>query len=147
MKGIIAAGLILAAATTMGQTRQTTTDRPCLSSKADYSATRLEKARKNFIASLNSENDGVAESALAQVTHMRAMLPGVDLPDIEVTVDELASSGRTPVIRYKAYLASLVFANPRMFSQETAVDYTSGDEFFTAIASRLQQTLLSHNIQ
>ena len=147
MKGIIAAGLILAATMASGQTSQTAAERPCLSSKADYSVTRLERARKNFIASLNSENDGVAESALAQVAHMRAKLPGVNLPDIEATVDELANSGRTPVIRYKAYLASLVFAHPGMFSQETAVDYSSGDEFFTAIASRLQQTLLSHNIQ
>ena len=147
MKGIITAGLILAAATAMGQGRQTTAELPCLSSKADYNVTRLEKARKNFLASLNSENDGVAESALAQVAHMRAMLPGADLPDLEATVEELASTGRTPVIRYKAYLAGLVFANPRMFSQEITVDYASGDEFFTAIASRLQQTLLSHNIQ
>lgn len=147
MKGIITAGLILAAATAMGQGRQTAAERPCLSSKADYSVTRLDKARKNFIASLNSGNDGVVESAIAQVAHMRAMLPQVDLSDIEAAVDELANSGRTPVIRYKAYLAGLVFANPRMFSQEITVDYASGDEFFTAIASRLQQTLLSHNVQ
>ncbi len=114
----------------MGQGQQAADERPCLSSKADYSATKLEKARKNFLASLNSENDGVAESAIAHVAHMRAMLPQEDLRDIEATVVELANGGRTPVIRYKAYLASLVFANPRMFSQEVTVDYASGDEFF-----------------
>lgn len=139
----LAAGVILAAATAMGQ--QQTNERPYLTSTVSYSDINLPKAARSFLSSLNSSNDGVVESAIAQVAYMRAALPMAELTDIERTVNELANTGRTPAIRYKAYLASLVFSNPTMFRNDTSVDYASGDEFFNALSVRLQQTLLGYN--
>jgi hypothetical protein len=87
------------------------------------------------------------ESVIGQIAHMRIVLPQEDMKDIEASLTNLANYGRTPVIRYKAYLASLVFVNPGMFRQEAANDYASSDEFLSAIASRLQRTLLGFNAQ
>ncbi len=139
----IAAGLILTAATAMSQ--QLTNERPYLSSTISYSKVQLQKAAKNFLASLNSNNEGVVESVIAQVAHMQSRITQEDLKAFETVVNELATTGRTPTIRYKAYLAGLVFANPRMFSQDTAREYASADEFFAALSLRVQKTLLGYN--
>lgn len=145
----ITLGLTLAASAALGQVsvRQPADERPYLSNTLNYSTARLPQAKKSILWTLKSENDGVVESVLGQIVHMRIMLPQEDMKDIEESLTRLASYGRTPVIRYKAYLATLVFANPGMFRQDVAANYASSDEFLGAIASRLQQTLLGANAQ
>jgi hypothetical protein len=145
----ITLGLALAASTAFGQVsvRQTVDERPYLSNTLNYSAAKLPQAKKSVLWTLKSDNDGVVESVIGQIAHMRIMLPQENMKDIEAALTKLANYGRTPVIRYKAYLATLVFVNPGMFRQEVANDYASSDEFLSAIASRLQQTLLGFNAQ
>jgi hypothetical protein len=148
MKGYtLAAGLILAAASAMGQasTPQTSNERPCISGTINYHTGNLPVAKKNFLWTLQSENDGVVESALAHVTQMRIMVPGEDMKAIETVLNRLAINGRTQVIRYKAYLATQVFASPGLFREVAGTSYESGDQFFTALASRLQQTMLGYS--
>lgn len=150
MKGYtLAAGLILATVSAMGQisTPKTPQQWPCLSSAADYQTANIPVAKRNYLWTLQSENDGVVESALAHVTHMRIMLPQEDMKDIEAVLNQLANSGRTPVIRYTAYLATQVFAGPELFRGIAGTDYESVDQFFTALASRLQQTMLGYSLK
>lgn len=142
---VIALGLTLAASMASGQEsiRQDATERPHLSSTLSYTTTNLSKAKRGFVWTLKSNNDGVLESALAHIAKMRVVLPQEEMKEIEAVLGELASSGRTQVIRYKAYLATQVFASPSVFWEEAVAPHESSDEFFTAIASRLQATMLS----
>jgi hypothetical protein len=145
----ITLGLTLAASAAFGQVSasRTADERPYLSNSLNYNAANLSQAKKSILWTLKSENDGVLESVLGQIAHMRVKLPREDMKNIEAALTDLANYGRTPVIRYKAYLATLVFANPEMFHQEVTKDYTSSDEFLSAIASRLQHTMLGYNVQ
>ena len=145
---MLAGALLFATANTAGAQgldQTATGERPYFSSAASYMNIDLKKAKRNTIASLNHENDGVVESALAHATHMRLMMPQEDFKDSEMALGLLAGNGRTPGIRYKAYVASLVFASPEMFAREINSEYAHDDQFFGAIASRLQQTLLGHS--
>jgi hypothetical protein len=54
-------------------------------------------------------------------------------------------SGRSPGLRYKAYLASVVFANTLLFAEDSERPFTTQNEMFTAIASRLARTVLAAN--
>jgi hypothetical protein len=125
-----------------GLANTTAGEQPFFSSAASYVNIDLKKHTRNMIASLTHENDGVVESALAHATHMRLVVPEADLDAIQTTLKLVAEEGRTPVIRYKAYLGCLVFSSPAMFAQETNTEYADGDQFFSAVASRLQLTLL-----
>ena len=143
----LAAGLILGTASAMGQVPRispVSQERPCISSTAHYATANLAQAKKNFLWTLQSDNDGVVESALAHVAQMRILVPNEDMRDIEVALAQLSNNGRTPVIRYKGYLATQVFASPALFARAAAVDYASGDDFFAAVALRLQQTMLGY---
>ncbi len=147
MKGYtLAAGLILAAASAMGQAPPPTTtdERPCISNTVSYTPANIPRAKKGFLGTLQTDNDGVMESCLAHVAQMRIMLPQEDMKDIEATVNRIVSNGWTPAIRYKAYLASQVFASPETFRGVAAASYESSDAFFAAIAGRLQQTILGY---
>lgn len=145
----ITLGVTLATSAAFGQVSvsQAADERPYLSNSLNYGSAKLPQAKKNILWTLGSDNNGVVESVIGQIAHMRIILPQEDMKDIEASLTNLANYGRTPVIRYKAYLASLVFVNPGMFRQEVANDYGSSDEFLSAIASRLQQTLLGLNAQ
>jgi hypothetical protein len=126
--------------------RHTATERPYLSGTLSYATANVPQAKKGFLWALKSDNDGAVESALAHIAQMRIMLPREEMKDIETALSQLAGSGRTQVIRYKAFLATQVFASPGLFQEEAAARYESGDEFFTAIASRLQRTMLGLNV-
>ena len=145
----ITLGLAIAASTALSQVsiRQTVDERPYLSKSMNYGTAKLSQAKKNLLWTLKSDNDGVVESAIGQIAHMRVMVPLEDITDIEVALAQLANYGRTPAIRYKAYLATMVFANPGMFRQDVTKDYASSDEFLSAVASRLQQTVLGYSAQ
>lgn len=114
------------------------------SSLESHQKADLNTLRKNYKASLGSENDGVIESAIAHVVRMKMYLQAEDFSDLKGTIDWLAVSGRTPAIRYKAYLASLVLDNPGWFKEECCTEYAGTEEMFTALAKRLQQTLVGY---
>jgi hypothetical protein len=145
----IALGLTLAASTALsqGSLQQVADDMPYFSTAESYATANLTQAKKVFKWSLESDNDGVVESALGHIAHMRIMLPQEVMTDVEEAVTELAANGRTPVIRYKAYLVSLVFDNPTRFGQTVLNTYASSDELFGVIATQVQQTLLGYSVQ
>ena len=151
MKATIAIvlGLTLAASTafSQGSSDQTNHQRSFFCDAKAYATANIAQAKKGFLWSTKSDNNGVVEAALAHITHMRIMLPEEDMKNLESAVTLFVRGGQTPVIRYKAYLASLVFANPGMFRSTATETYNGCNEFFCAIATQLQQSLLSHSAQ
>ncbi len=142
----ITAALVFAALPAVGQPATTLpTDTEGYFSRPDkYRMMDVRKAGMNYAQCLKSENDGIVESALAHVAYTRLILPTADLKELRGVVEGLTNSDRSPVIRYKAYLASMVFVNPAFFTKTTATNYADGDEFFAAIAFQLRHSLLGY---
>ncbi len=107
--------------------------------KADYS--RLEK---KYAACLSYENDGVVESALAHIAMFKLMYPVKELRVLERAVKAVADQNPSPEIRYKAYLVSSLFENPRQFASEARRNYESPDELFGALATKIHDVLVSN---
>jgi hypothetical protein len=89
------------------------------------------------------DNDGINESALAVVAMVKLDLPADEFSMIKGEIDRLVTNGATPMIRYRAYLVKAVFANPAMFKEEAARQYSDRDEFFSALAGKMAKVLLS----
>jgi hypothetical protein len=106
---------------------------------------KVAQARVNFLWSLRSDNPGVVEGALTQIAYFSLCKPDFCSDDMIAAVASLAAGGRTPSIRYRAYLAGLVIDNPAMFAAERDARYETGEQLFSALAKRLQVTLLSYN--
>jgi len=141
------AGLLLVSASAMGQgTRQTVSyGAPHVATTSVYSEAYVQKAVNTYTQLLSSGNDGIVMSAIAHLTCIRIDMPDLAMNEIEAKIADLAESGRTPVIRYKAYLASMVFQSPEMFRVGDRVDSIESDPFFRNIAARAQTALLGQN--
>jgi hypothetical protein len=136
-KQILLAAIILLAATNLSEAQS------FFPSLGKFSPVKKESLDRNYTVDLESQNEGIVESALAIVTMIKLDLPSEKFPMIREQIESLVSSGATPVIRYKAYLAGTVFTDPPMFKQVTMNNYRDYDEFFHAVAGKLSQTLLS----
>ncbi len=109
----------------------------------NFSAAKKERMDNVYAKCLSSENAGIVQDALAIVTMMKLDTPGDEYPKIKNQLDDLASSSDVPTVRYKAYLAGAVFANPSFFEEETRRLYNDPDSFFRALAERLIKTFLT----
>ena len=98
-----------------------------------------------YSACLKSGSNGVVESAIAHCLWAKLALPEAEFDQIREGLGSLAVFGRTPSIRYKAYLAGLVFDDPTVFTGGTMRPYDSTDQLFTALSERFQSVLLGYN--
>lgn len=105
----------------------------------------VRKIEKNYAACLTSANEGVVESAIAQSVRMKWALPSARLEDLRTGLGNLADRGKTVSIRYKAYLAGLVFDSPSIFNPGLGENCELDEDLFTAINLRAQQALLGYN--
>jgi hypothetical protein len=122
-------------------------DSPDSATMWTYNDEYIQKAIKNYEAALSSSNNGLVESALAHLTYIQINFPQTDLTKIRATIADLAESGSTPVIRYKAYLATIVLQNPASIMSGLKAESSDSNQFFSAVASKVQRTLLGANIQ
>jgi hypothetical protein len=136
-KQLVLAALMIGALTNLSQAQ---TFFPVLK---NYTAAQKERLDKSYAFDLRTDHNGVNESALAFVTMAKLDLPADEFPRIKEEIDYLVTHGATPVIRYKAYLAEAVFANPAMFQEEAARKYSDRDVFFSALAGKMTKVLLS----
>ena len=116
------------------------------SSRESHQRANLSRVAKNYLVSLNSENEGVMEAGLAHVGRMMLYFPEMKFEDLEKKISELATNGPTPKIRYEAYLVSSVFTNPESYRAEGMKEYENPAALFTAVAARMQQTLLGPSV-
>ena len=96
-----------------------------------------------YAPSLKSDNDGVVESVIAQSVAAKLGIPAGKFEAIREGLGRLAVNGRTPAIRYKAYLAGLVLEDPTIFSGADCALFKSTDQLFASLSSRIQKMLLS----
>ena len=108
----------------------------------NYSETKVRSIEANYRASLKSSNDGVVESAIAHCVEMRWAFPSAKLEDVRDGLGVLATGGKTAAIRYKAYLAGLVYDSPSIFSSESGQEYAQDEDLFAAVSVRAEKVLL-----
>jgi hypothetical protein len=120
-------------------------EQPELSCPGKFAQADLSQIEKRYLPCLRSENDGVVESALGHVTQMKLCLPDVEFAQVQGMVIDLSVDGRTPAIRAKAQLASLVYRSPELFVAEHGREFQTMRELFTALAERVSKTLLAGN--
>jgi hypothetical protein len=104
----------------------------------------LEKVACRYAECLKTGNPGVIESALGHVVRMKLYVPELVCPGLRQEISSMAVFGPTPTVRYKAYLASLVFDSPTLFKEEAARQYKDSEDLFNTIAARLQVALLGN---
>lgn len=102
----------------------------------------LTPVAQRYCESLRSENEGVVRSALAHATWMKLMVPERAFPSLQAEISGLVASGRTPEIRYRASLASLVFERPALFEGEASKNFEDGDDMFASVARRVSFSML-----
>jgi hypothetical protein len=138
---LVAAALIGAAPEVV---RTQDANEPELSCARTYALANAKQIEKRYLQCLVSDNDGVVESALGHVTQMKLCLANQEFPLVEEIVNDLLVSGRTPAIRAKAHLASLVYRSPEIFVAEQTMEFRTPRELFAALSERVSKTLLSY---
>lgn len=106
---------------------------------------KLDEAEKNYAAGLMSGNDGLVESSLYYAVRMRLACPDRNFTTLQSSVDKLVKEGRTHCIRYKASLASTVFASPRLIDADESDSPADMNSYFSNIAEQLEHKLLVSN--
>ena len=81
-----------------------------------YKNRDLVDVEKAYVLCLRSDNAGVVESGLGHAINVKLLFPTVEFPALKKGIDSATRTGATASIRYRAYLAALVFENPAMFS-------------------------------
>jgi hypothetical protein len=137
--------MMVAGASTASSQEKAGEERGVFASRSSHQRADLAKVERRYLACLQSLNDGVVESAIAQVAHLKLYCPGKCFAGLQGALSRLAVTGRTPAIRYKAYLAMLVFDHPAMFVNEQEAEYSTEGQLFTAIGKRLQQSLIGYS--
>lgn len=108
-----------------------------------FTASDKERMDKVYADCLSTRHDAIIQDALAIVAMMKLDVPAEEFPRIKDEIDDLVISNSAPIVRYKAYLAGAVFANPSFFKEETKRLYNDPDAFFRALAERMAKSLLT----
>jgi hypothetical protein len=108
-----------------------------------WSAAEKKRIEKGYAYALSRDHEGIVATALAVIVKVKMDLPSEEFPLIKAGLDRLIFEGATPVIRFKAYLTEAVFANPAMFKDVVAGQYSNEDALFQTLAQRMTTTLLS----
>ncbi len=128
-----------------GQSASDAAGKPSASSaRYNYTETRIRSIEANYRAALKCRNDGVVESAIAQCVRMKWAFPSEQFEGLRDGLGTLATRGKTAAIRYKAYLAGLVYDSPSIFSSESGQEYTWDEGLFAAVSVRAEKVLLGY---
>jgi hypothetical protein len=117
-------------------------DRSPMGKLQSYQSCDLQRLERYLLNSLNHEVEGVVVGSLREVAKIKLAQPSCTSEPIASLVNDLALTGTTPAIRYKAYLTSVVLSAPFSFAAEGEVEYQTDEEFFTALARKLETLAL-----
>ncbi|MGA9119468.1 MAG: hypothetical protein WB699_08880 [Bacteroidota bacterium] len=94
----------------------------------------------NLVWCLSMDNEGVVESAMSHFVRLRVVHPQLSLPMADKAIKRLIFEGKTPAVRYEAYLANAVIENPGMISVSACNPDWSPEMLFSVIAEKLQNS-------
>lgn len=108
---------------------------------------RLARAEVNYLACLRSDNTGLVESGMGQILRFKALYPERGLTLLRTKLEELSVSHPSLSVRFKAYLAVAALESPSLLASAERTEGATDDELFSAVALRLQETLLGYSAQ
>ncbi|MEW6654285.1 MAG: hypothetical protein AB1394_12585, partial [Bacteroidota bacterium] len=106
---------------------------------------KVEKILINFLSALECDNRGVVESAILNSMELKVHFPEYDFRKVEYKLNWLAANGVTPLIKYRAQLASLYFSNHYLFGDISFQDKENPEKIFSAIIDKLENIHLALN--
>ena len=143
--GVVVA-LSCAAVYAQSSTDPAVAERSTMGRLQSYQECDLQKLEASLLISLRHDVEGVVTSALREVAKIKLAQPSCSSDAIAAQVDELMSGGATPAIRYKAYLTSIVLSTPHSFVEEGVAEFQTDEQFFTALAHKLEKLVLSDEL-
>lgn len=105
--------------------------------------TLTDRSMKNYIAGLQSDNQGVAESCLMIVAKMKIEHPDWNTASFEKAVKNMIVSKSNTANRYKLYLTSYILENPAAMKDVNFNGCEECDQFFLIAATKINQDLAS----
>ena len=96
-------------------------------------------------SALTSDNQGVVESAIFISLSLKNYFPETNFGKVVNKLNDLVADGSTPVIKYKAQLASLYYNYPNLFSDIKINTKDNPDTYFKMISDRLVNHSLASN--
>ena len=76
---------------------------------------------------------------------MKLQVPSTDVTELREELDELSVTHPSATVRYKAYIASSICADPEWYAQENSVVTADQNQFFIGATQRLHQKLFGLN--
>ncbi len=139
---VLAAGLAVIGGASANAASAEDGDVPYFAIPNEQNTQKLDAALKSYAAALASDNEGLVESALAQVGFVAIWMPEQQFEDLREVVAKVANSGCSQSLRFKAYLIGMALESPRLFAHVRWADFRTTDEFYTALTRAMQVTLL-----
>jgi len=106
---------------------------------------QLDKASRNYIQALKSDNDGMVESAIFHCLKFSLYYPDRDTNAMVSELTKLVRNGDTDTIRYKAFLALEYFRNQKLQDQIIKADYKNAGQFFRMLNQEINNQVLAIN--
>lgn len=113
----------------------------CVDLFAEYTDAKIKRACDSYERSLNSEINGVVESAIINIMKMKTARPDFDYSCLAKTLEKLSFDGQTMLIRYKSYIAANYLKYPERFTWIKSGNYEELTRFFSKYESRLETQL------
>ncbi len=137
---VLGAAIVLSGVTVVGQSPPGGAggERSTLGHLESYRDCELQKLERRLEVSLGHDVEGVVVSALREVAKIKLAQPSCTSERIVAKVEDLVSNGSTPAIQYKAYLTKIVLSSPLAFANEGNAEFTTDEQFFTALARKLE---------
>jgi hypothetical protein len=135
MKTATVVAMVILAGTMYAQ--ENTSERGYFANVSRYAQVSTVWAEQGYLGCLQSNNEGVMESALAHVAMMKLAVPAGEYKALKTKVAQIARTAATPEVRYKAFLTAKVLEQPEIFRSVAREGYGTADDFFAALASRL----------
>jgi hypothetical protein len=106
---------------------------------------KIEKAEQGFLYAMSSEQTGVVENCIFISMELKCRYPEFEFKKVQAKLNLLAGAGETPVIRYRAQLASLYYSNYSLFADIKIEDKDNPEKTFRAIIDRIENNRVASN--
>ena len=120
-------------------------DRSPLGRLQSYRQCDLRKLERPLLNSLGHDVEGVVVSALREAAKLALAQPGSMSDRIVSQVEVLLREGATAAIRYRAFLTTNALSAPYLFAAEGMTEFQTDEEFFIAVARKLEMLALGQN--
>ena len=97
-----------------------------------------KRSLPNYYKALNSDNQGLVESAIENLVKLKLYAPDLDYSKVAEKLDQLADDGQSIQIKYKAFVANLYIESPEKFNWLSSEDKNEQVKIFDTMFAQLE---------